>query len=445
MTSLRLWLLLRRRTGSDRRDPARLTGLLAVLSLAVTTAVSLVVAAGFLAFVDRAARGESVGEYVAGLYPILAALALVLLAVPLITLGSAATKLAVARRDARLASLRLAGATTGQVITLTLLDAAAQAVLGAVVGIGGYLALIPAFSQLHFQGRPFDAGELWLGAAGTAAAVAVVLVVVLGAALGGLRRIAITPLGAAQRVTPAPLRWVRLLAVIGAIGAAAALGSAGSLLGAAMVVAVLAVIGIGMGTLNLVGPWVIGVIGRVGARTARAPAALLAARRVMDDPRSAWRSVGGVALATFVAVITAVTAVVTPDAVTNSSDLMLVTDLRTGALLTLGIAGVLAAVTTGVVQAGRMIDGRSAARSLRLAGAEMRVLDRARLGEVALPLLATVALSAGLAVMLVAPLLGAGLFLQPAAIAQIGLSVVGACALVLAGAAGAGLVARATI
>lgn len=364
---------------------------------------------------------------------------------PLITLGSAATKLAVARRDARLASLRLAGATTGQVITLTLLDAAAQAVLGAVVGIGGYLALIPAVSRLRFQGRPFDAGELWLGAAGTAAAVAVVLVVVLGAALDGLRRIAITPLGVAQRVTPAPLRWVRLLAVIGAIGAAAALGSAGSLLGAAMVVAVLAVIGIGMGTLNLVGPWVIGVIGRVGARTARTPAALLAARRVMDDPRSAWRSVGGVALATFVAVITAVTAVVTPDVATNPSDLVLVTDLRTGALLTLGIAGVLAAVTTGVVQAGRVIDGRSAARSLRLAGAEMRVLDRARLGEVALPLLATVALSAGLAVMLVAPFLGAGLFLQPAAIAQIVASVVGACALVLAGAAGAGLVARATI
>ena len=39
---------------------------------------------------------------------------------------------------ARLAALRLAGATTGQVVRLTALDAAGQALIGALIGIAGY-------------------------------------------------------------------------------------------------------------------------------------------------------------------------------------------------------------------------------------------------------------------------------------------------------------------
>src|SRR5699024_4629062 len=52
--ALDLWLLLRRRTTSAA-DPHRLTGALAVLAFAVTTAVVLVVIGGFLAFTARAA------------------------------------------------------------------------------------------------------------------------------------------------------------------------------------------------------------------------------------------------------------------------------------------------------------------------------------------------------------------------------------------------------
>ncbi|PFG20898.1 FtsX-like permease family protein [Serinibacter salmoneus] len=444
MTTLRLWLLLRRRSRTDLRDPARLTGALAVLALAVTTAIALLVTAGSLAFIERARAGVAVGSYAVELYPFLAALALVLLAVPLMTLGSAATKLAVSRRDSRLAALRLAGATTGQVTALTLLDAVFQALVGAVLGIAGYLALVPLAAQVRFQDRALAPGELWLGTGGTAVAAGVVLVIVLLAALAGLRRVAITPLGVAQRVTPPALRWARALTAVGAVSAAIAVGALSDLGATVLFGSIVAVIGVGMATVNVTGPWLMGLIGRIGVRAACTPAALLAARRVVDDPKAAWRAVGGVSLATFVAVVTAVTAVVTPEAAHDAAGITLVTDLRTGALLTLVLVGVLAAVTTGVVQAGRVIDARATTRSLVLAGADGRVLDRARLAEVALPLAVSVALATGMAGALVLPFLGIGLFVQPAAIAQIAVSVLGSCALVLAGAASAHLVARGT-
>ena len=47
-------------------------------------------------------------------------------------------------------------------------------------------------------------------------------------------------------------------------------------------------------------PW-IGVMAKVLVRRARTPAHLLAARRLLDDPKAAWRVVGGLGLAGFVA------------------------------------------------------------------------------------------------------------------------------------------------
>jgi hypothetical protein len=63
-------------------------------------------------------------------------------------------RLTLGRRDARLAALRLAGATSGQVGVMALADAAAQAALGAVLGVGGYALAIPGLALVSFQGRP---------------------------------------------------------------------------------------------------------------------------------------------------------------------------------------------------------------------------------------------------------------------------------------------------
>lgn len=55
------------------------------------------------------------------------------------------------------------------------------------------------------------------------------------------------------------------------------------------------------GTFWLLGPWVVDRLGRIVGRRAIRPATLLAARRLSDDPRGAWRTVSGLVLAGFVA------------------------------------------------------------------------------------------------------------------------------------------------
>lgn len=419
--AVRMWLLLRRRD-AGRTDPQRLTGVLAVVAFAVTTAVALLVLGGFQAFVDRAAEAPAGSE--AGTYVLLAGTASGLLLIPLVTLGGAASRLAVARRDERLAALRLAGATTGQVSTLALLDSTVQAATGAVIGAVAYFGLIPLVLPVTFQGQPFGYTELLLPWWALPAAVVAVVLVALVSAAASLRRVAITPLGVAARTAPKGLHWTRVVPIVVICGGFVALWFSGQ---APMIVLILFLLG-GLAVVNLVGPWLMGVIGRIAVRRAKDAAGLVAARRLLDAPKTAWRSVGGVALATFVASMAAASAMF------GASDGDTLTqDIGTGGLLTLVIAAVVAATSTGVMQAGRIIDQRAEYRALSLAGTDVAVMDRARLLEVGIPLVASVLLATAAASIFLVPALGFGLFTQPAVVVQYLASVVGACALVLAG------------
>jgi hypothetical protein len=441
VSTLRLWWLLRRRSQVDKNDPSRLTGVLAVIAFAVTTALGLVVCGGFLAFWQRAQDGAAVGSYDASSYVFLAGFATLLLLVPLSTLGAAAARLCVARRDARLAALRLAGATTSQVSLLTVLDAAVQSVIGAAIGILGYVALLPAVAQLRFQDRTFAIPELWVGAPAMAAAFGGVVVIAVVSAVSGLRRVAISPLGVTARVTPPALRVVRVLSVVVAFVVLLVVNAALSQLGTVGLLFLMAIIAGGMATLNIVGPFVLGIVGRIAAGTSKSVATLLAGRRIADDPRTAWRSVGGVALATFIAGITALAGMVPASAV-DPGQRTFVTDICTGGILALAIAGVLAAVSTGVLQAGRVIDQRQAYRTLVLAGTDRATLDRARMRETLIPLAASIGTSVVFMLLFSVPIIGAGAFGQPLVLVRFLAGVLGAGLLVLLGAASTGIVAR---
>lgn len=425
-TTLPMWLLLRRRT-AGASDPQRLTGLLAVVAFAVTTAITGVVIGGCLAFIERA-QGPGAGDD-SGMYVMFAATATLLLLVPLTTLGGAAARLAVARRDARLAALRLAGASTGQVGAITILDAALQALAGAVIGVAGTFALIPLVLPITFQDTPFSYAELvapwWVFPALIAAVVAIAIV----SAGASLRKVAITPLGVAARTSPSPLHWSRVVPVLAFAAAFAVLMRTGK--GGVLVLAV--VLAGGFAMLNALGPLVMGIVARVGAKRAKTAVALVAARRVIDAPKTAWRSVGGVALATFIAALTASIAVFTTAGASTPEDARLFSDMATGGFLTLTIAGVVAAVSTGVMQAGSVIDRREEYRALHLAGTDLRALDRARVRETAVPLAAGVTIATGASLIFLLPALGVGVVTSPAVVLQFVVSVAGACALVLLG------------
>src|SRR5699024_10928929 len=100
----RRWVALRASRLLARRGDSRSAVLaLPVLAFGVTTTLLLTVLAGALSFL----RWE---DDLAGTYQLLAALAVVLLVVPLASLGGAAARLSARRRDDRLATLRLLGA-----------------------------------------------------------------------------------------------------------------------------------------------------------------------------------------------------------------------------------------------------------------------------------------------------------------------------------------------
>jgi hypothetical protein len=56
-------------------------------------------------------------------------------------------------------------------------------------------------------------------------------------------------------------------------------------------------LGLVIGSLALVGPWVTWLLGAVATRLARRPPTLLAGRRILDDPKGAYRAVSGIVLA----------------------------------------------------------------------------------------------------------------------------------------------------
>lgn len=443
MNAVQLWWLLRKHAKADRADSARFTAVLAVIAFAATSTVALVVVGGLLAFVRRWQEGLTVGDTPPILYVMLAGFAVLLLIVPLATLGAAAARLAMARRDARLAALRLAGATSMQVSVITLLDAGMQAAIGSLVGVAGYLAVLPVVTTLSFQGRLLSLAELWVGVPILAATVLAVVAVGVVSAASSLQRVSVTPLGVAARTTRPKLSIGRLAVLVVAVAAAAvSVNLTGSIAGMFVVLVFGGFVAVAMAVLNLVGPLVLQIVGRITAGNARTAATLLAGRRLADDPKAAWRSVGGVAIATFIAGLTSVIGAFGGASTADQSQQVFLADLTTGGLLTLVIAGVLAAVSTGVMQAGRLIDQRQEYRNLVLAGSDTKTLDRARMRETSIPLVAALgtATVAMLAVMI--PVVGPSIYTVPEVVGLFLSSVLVTAGLVLAGAWAAGSVAR---
>ncbi|MGW4642551.1 FtsX-like permease family protein [Sphaerisporangium sp. NPDC004334] len=317
----------------------------------------------------------------AGAYQALAAVASVLMVVPLLVFGGAAARLTVARRDRRLAALRLVGATPGQVVAMTVAEAVITAFAGAVLGLLLYTVAIPPLTQVRIAGGAWFASDIWPGPLPIAAVLLAVPLLVGLSAVVGLRRVVVSPLGVARRETPPAMRFVRVVALLACLAAVPAFGAGAS------VTVVVVVLSLSFLAVNLVGPWVVAMIGRITARTAKRPARLLAGRRLVDDPRSAWRTVSGVALTGFVA---GFIGLLTPSAsISVENDPVtawLLQDIRTGTLIVLLVSFLVAIVSAGITAASAVLDRRQTYALLRLAGTDLSVLDRARRLETLIPL-----------------------------------------------------------
>jgi hypothetical protein len=374
-------------------------------------------------------------DELAGLYQALAAIALVLLVVPLMSLGGAAARLSARRRDERLSTLRLLGVSPAGVTVATVTESVLVAAVGAFAGVIGHVAISPLIGLIPFRGEALGFTAVVLPPLQTAIVVAAVLALAAASAVIGLRRVVISPLGVRTRADVPKVHWIRAVLAAGAIAIAFVLIKVfPSVGGVVLTIVVLAgLFGAALAVLNLVGPWVLKVSASRQLRRAERPDRLLAARIVLDSPKDAWRQVGGIAMSSFMAVfagtgVAMISTMSTADAA--AADVALADDIRTGLIITLIGSFLMVAASVGVNQASDVLDQRELHRSLHHLGMPLETVDRARRRAIMSPLLVTAIGSALVAAVLIFPLIGIALITAPvslmtiAAVVSIGIGVV---------------------
>jgi hypothetical protein len=244
---------------------------------------------------------------------ILSVVALAILA-PVLIFITTATRLSAARREERFAAMRLVGATRGQVSLLAATESTVAGAAGVAIGFGIFFLLRIPVAAIPFIGQPFFPAEMTLSLPDIlAVAIGVPLAAAMAARLA-LRRVRISPLGVARRATPKPPRaWraVPLLVGLAELGFWTVHGHPASIPGQVQAFAssfLLIIVG-----LFIAGPWLTMAAARGMARWTSRPGTLIAARRLADDPRAAFRAVSGLVLALFITTV-AVVAITTQDA-----------------------------------------------------------------------------------------------------------------------------------
>lgn len=424
------WPILRmlaRPTLADRHSWA-----LPVTAFAVISTIILDVTAG-------AAMFWRIPGDLAVMYRGLSGLAVVLLVLPLVTLASSATRLSARRRDDRLSALRLLGATSGTLRLLTLAESGAYALAGSLAGVAGYAVSLPLLGMLPFNGGPIGVGSLLLGPGPLLGVIASLVVLALASSAVSLRRVEISPLGVRMRSDAQRVSALRIVA--GAVVLVVAAGSAviAPKLGASaapiiVLALVLFAMGAGLAVINIVGPRLMSVYFRGRLRRARTAPALVAARMVLEAPKAAWRQVSALGSVCFVGVAGGAGVALLSQASNSGDDpagAILVSDIRTGIILTIVFAFATVACSVGINQTSAVLDRRDIEVGLDLIGMTVAEQEEVRRRAVLGPLWFVMTVSIASSVVVLLPLVGAALVLSPVTLA-VTLGVI---------AAGAGMVA----
>ncbi|WP_234046129.1 ABC transporter permease [Streptomyces adelaidensis] len=380
---LRLAVLLTQ--GSDRREWWRvtLTGVGAALATGFGTAAAALASLEGQYHVDMASGlldhpGERSGVIAA----------LLLLLIPVLGFLGQCTRVGAVHRDRRLAGLRLAGASAGQVRRIAALETGVACLVGSMVATVFFVL----FLLSRWQSPPALA---WVGIALVALGVPV-----LGATASvlALRRVVASPLGWVRRVTPSTGRgpgWV-LLGAVALLVLTALLAVANTnrdmpdyKSGRAPLILCGALLALGAGAILLSGA-VSKLTGRLLAARTENPAVLIAAERLRDDPWASARTHAAVLLGTvvgtgFIGVRQALLAEVngTKHLAEDAAFYTTGVDLVAAAIL-VGFAITLFGLAVGAAES--LATRRRGLAAQIAAGVPYGVLGRALLLETALPL-----------------------------------------------------------
>ena len=226
----------------------------------------------------------------------------VFLLLPVLIMIAMASRLSAARREERFAAMRLVGATPHQISVVSAVESSVAALAGVAVGFALFYAFRPLLYRVPFTGAPFSEGDLSLHGIDIVLAVIGIPVAAVVSARIALRRVLISPLGVTRRGSSRPPRLVRIIPLIAGVAVLAYFdahgkpGSNGGQLLELLVGCVLLVVG-----LVLAGPWCTTAGSRLMTKRASRPATLIAGRRLLDNPKAAFRFISGLVIALFVA------------------------------------------------------------------------------------------------------------------------------------------------
>lgn len=347
----------------------------------------------------------------------LLSLALVgLLLVPLISLGSASAKLSVQSRNDRLAVLRLLGMAESRVRMLAVAEA--SIIQGIGIGIAFFLSFLSPYllSLLPIQGSPNSWEELHL----PLEIFLVLILLSIWSSQLGLRRLILTPLGVKQRSQQTKLSAFRLVVmIVFLVGGLILLHLASPSWGVlGIMFALVLVLTIIMGALNLVGPYLVYLFAKRRVGKAKGVAHLIAARRNLDDPKGAWRLVSSIAFTSFVLVPTGamlgfLAAVGKGPSQLEASLIQLLADTRTVLLLVVSLSFLLVACQVAFTQLIELFEHADLYVALDRIGTPKQLMNQSRYHQILLPSLIASIGSALLAVILCFPLVSVAATVSP--------------------------------
>lgn len=229
---------------------------------------------------------------------VIVTLGVVVLLFPIALFIASAARLNAQESDARLAALRLAGASPSRVRWIVAWESVISAVPGALLGLGLFFLVRPLAAEVDFGGAAFFPSDFALNWMSVLVLFAIPVTVV-AASFVGLRDVEISPLGVSRRAARKTVRPIGFAFLIpGFFLLWWALGPQNDSNFGRTVSLVASVLLILIGV-ALIGTWLGQAVARVLAARTRSGSALLAMRRIVGDPHGSFRTVSGVTFAVF--------------------------------------------------------------------------------------------------------------------------------------------------
>ena len=216
---------------------------------------------------------------------------------PMLVLISTATRLAADRREERFAALRLVGGTPADIRVIASVESVVSAFCGAVLGIAVFLLVRPALADAALVGTRYFESDLTPTIWGYLGMLVGVPLAAAAAALLSLRRVQISPLGVSRRAKRKPPTFWRLSVLVVGVGlyvyglSKTTHASIGAPAYPGLLVTMIGLV--------IAGPWLTSAASRLFGRLTPGSSALLATRRLADNPKTAFRAVAGLVLAVF--------------------------------------------------------------------------------------------------------------------------------------------------